>query len=519
MSDALERAHLEPDASTVRAPVIIVGGGPVGLSLALGLAHHGVRSLVVERDTTTSRGSRAFGVWGRTLETFDDWGCAQDLLDRGDPRDLISPVDVRTGRPIFTMDFSSLRQESAMPGIVLLPQAQTELALREAIQREPLADVVLGQCVAVSQDGSGVEVRVRTDTGEQTFAGEFLVGADGSRSTVRESQGLRHEGKVIDIRLLVFDVEVDDADLALIRLDSKHKGLVAALRFAPGHWRVLASLASAGSTASQSTEGLPPREPDLPLAELEPHVVALFGNREHQVTWQSQTTLYQQRITSFRAGRIVFAGDAAHLISPAGGQGMNQGIQDAENLAWTLAAVVNGADADVMLDGYDLERQKVADVVARRAFINSLLEFRTPTWLRPVAFLGMRMLTRVPFLIRKVVRRLSMRDLRYRARHSTRLRSGHRAVGRRVPDVVVDSGERLSDLMSGRAAVITVGTDFRPSVPDGVVAVNLRRAPHGMWVPRGSVLVVRPDRHVGAVLRKPSESQIFAALWQCCGVC
>ena len=104
---------------TMDAPVIVVGAGPVGMATALGLAHHGVASVVIERREEPTVGSKAFGVWGRTLEILDSWGLSAPLLAAGDPRDAIAPVAVETGRPIFTVDFTALSGESAMPGLLL----------------------------------------------------------------------------------------------------------------------------------------------------------------------------------------------------------------------------------------------------------------------------------------------------------------------------------------------------------------------------------------------------------------
>ncbi len=509
---------LSPGDVAEQVPVVIVGGGPVGLSLALGLAHHGVRSVVIEHDFVTERGSRAFGIWGRTLEIFEDWGVVRPFLDGGDQRMAVAPVDCRTERPAFAVDFSLLADESSMPGIVLLPQATTELTLRDAIAREPLAAVVAGDCVGVDHDADGVTAIVEADGATWRLRGQYLVGADGSRSVVRESLGMRHVGTILTVNLLVFDVELEDSGLQPIRIDPARHGLLAALRFAPGHWRVLMSIDAGKAPKQQALDGPPPRKPDVPVADLAPYVHRLFGQRAHRVTWQSQTTLYQQRIPHFRVGRIVFAGDSAHLISPAGGQGMNQGIQDAENLAWTLAAVVNGADADRMLDGYDGERRHAAEVVSRRAFVNSQLEFRTPPALRPLGFAGMRVLTRMRPVVRRIVRRLSMRDLRYRGRHSARLLGGHRAVGRRFPDVVLASGQRLSERLLGGVGVVSIGTTLHVGVPDAVAAVTLERSPEGLGLRRGSVVIVRPDRHVGAVLRRPTERELAQALSDACGV-
>lgn len=506
----------EPTVSPTAAPVVVVGGGPVGLATALGLAHHGVRSLVVERDLDAPRGSRAFGIWGRTLETLNSWGLVEPFLEAGDARHAVAPHDVRRARPIFSIDFSTLDAETAMPGLLLLPQSETERLLRAAIDKEPLATLVEGECMGVRDEGDHVVVTVKDAAGRRDLTAPFVVGADGSRSAVRESLGMRHAGDIIDMDLVVFDVELDDHDIPPVLLDPRRPGLLAALRFAPRHWRVLMTSRRAALPASHATEGPPPRKPDIPRERLEPEVVALFGDRPHRIKWQSQSTLYQQRISRFRVGRVIFAGDSAHLVSPAGGQGMNQGLQDAENLAWSLAAVLRGADADAMLGGYDIERVHVADVVARRARLNSLLEFGTPTWSRRPAFWALRTLLRSRLAMRILVRRLSMRDLNYRASGAARL-GGGRAAGMRMPDLVLDSGERLSAVLRGRPGIVVSGADAVDGVPPGVAVVRVARFPRRLRVRDSDVVVVRPDRHVGAVVRRPTAAQVRRAVDATCG--
>lgn len=517
--------------SSTDASVIVVGAGPVGMATALGLAHHGVPCVLIERRPEATAGSKAFGVWGRTLEIFDSWGISAPLLAAGDARDAIAPVAVETGRPIFTVDFTALSGESAMPGLLLIPQSATESLLREAVAAEPSITLVHGEVTGATQHPSSVTVHVAAseDAPERSLTAAFVVGADGSRSAVRESQGSRHHGSIIDVDLLVFDIELDhDEDLAPVRMVSRRPGLLAGLRFGPGNWRVLASREPLTSASTISTDGPPPRRPDRPIEELSALAHELFGPRELRVTWQSQTTLYQQRVPHFRlGGRILLAGDSAHLISPAGGQGMNQGIQDADCLAWSLAAAVaadtrgDASAVDAMLDGYAGEREHAADVVARRARMNSMLEFATPPLLRPLGFLALRIATRASWFTRMLTRRLSMRDLRYVARDSRRLagrsRLGWGPVGRRMPNVVMADGRRLFGPIAGRTAVVAVACD-PPPVPAGVVTMRLERAPRGTGLRRGSVAVVRPDRHIGAVLRSPDSASMAQALADTVGI-
>lgn len=530
--------------------VIVVGGGPVGMATALGLAHHGVSCTVIEPQTQASEGSKAFVMWGRTLEAFEAWGLTDALLARGDPRDTVAPVSTETGRPIFTVDFSGLAEHSAMPGVLFLSQSSTEVLLREAVESHPDVTWVHGEVVDVVQGADAVAVEVHGG-GEgvpaKTMHARYVVGADGARSVVRSSQGGQLTGKPIRVEVLVVDVALEDgaglddeAALPPILLVRKHPGLLAALRFSPGRWRILESRTPIVPVSVTAADDLPPATPDRTVEELEVLAHEVFGPRALSVVWQSKTTLYQQRAQHFRLGqRVVLAGDSAHLVSPSGGQGMNQGIQDAENLAWSLAAAVaadkagDAATVDAMLDGYAGERERVADVVARRARLNSRLEFATPPWLRPMAFAALRGALSITWFARHLARRLSMRDLRYTVRDSARLQAGSRlgrgsglwfgarfslgAVGRSVPNVVQPDGRRLFAAIEARVAVISVACD-PPAVSDGVVAVRVERAPRGTRLRKGDVAVIRPDRHIGAALRRPTATGLRDALASAGGV-
>ncbi|WP_062460647.1 FAD-dependent oxidoreductase [Demequina soli] len=478
--------------------VIVVGAGPVGMAVALGLAHHGVRSVLVERRAEPSAESKAFGAWGRTLDALDAWGLADAVVAAGEPREVLAPVAVATGRPIFRVDLRAQGTGGARPGLVVLPQPATEAVLRAAVAASGLIRTVRGEVVEVRADDAGVTVGLAWPDGDRlSMRAAYVVGADGARSRVREAVGARQEGEALDVALLVCDVDVDGGGhLPPVLLAADRPGLLAAIRLDGGRWRVIAA-----------RRGTVP-EPAEELAR------TIFGDHPVRVVWESRTAAYQARVPSFRAApRVLLAGDAAHLVSPAGGQGMNQGLQDAECLAWSLAAALRAEDtgdhaaADAMLDGYARERERIADTVARRARLNGLLEFRTPPWLRPPAFLALRAATRLPWFTRALARRLTMRDLRYRPADVVRLRAGQRTgpVGRRVPDLGATA------LEPGRAFVLAVACD-PPAPPAGPTAVRVESPPPGTRLYRGDVAVVRPDRHVGAVLRRPDASSLREAV-------
>lgn len=504
--------------------------GRVGLATALGLAHHGVASTIIEPHAGPSEGSKAFVVWGRTLEALDAWGLLGPLVGAGDPRNIIAPVSVESGRPIFSVDFTGLASESATPGVLFLSQSVTEALLRDAAGAHPLVTWLRGEVVEVDQKDTAVAVQVRGahDSGEQMHAmrARFVVGADGAQSVVRRRQGGQLAGRPIRAEILVVDVALeDDAQLASILVVTRRRGLLAALRLSPGKWRILESRAPL-VTVSAGVEDAAPADVPRTTTELEALAHEVFGPRPLSLVWQSQTTLYQRRARHFRLGRrVMLVGDAAHLVSPSGGQGMNQGIQDAENLAWSLAAAVRaqrGGDhglVDAMLDGYAGERERAADDVARRARLNSHLEFATPPWLRPTAFAAMRLGLANTWCARYLARRLSMRDLRYSGRDAVRLAGGARGgpVGRVMPNVAVAPGHRLFAQTAGGACVVAVACD-PPEVPAGVVAVRIERAPRRIRLRRGRVAVIRPDRHIGAVLRAPKADDLARVLAAVCGV-
>jgi 2-polyprenyl-6-methoxyphenol hydroxylase-like FAD-dependent oxidoreductase len=333
------------------APVLIVGGGPVGLSLALGLARHGVRSILFEAKTELDPHSRALGILPRTLEIFRSWGVYERFVSEGT---VLSQVDFwvagRT-KPAGHLDLNAFRQISAAPGILILPQNRTEALLLGEVKAAGLTDVLLGHSATdFQQNTDSISVRITGPNGaDQTYRGQYLVGCDGAHSVVRKGLGWELHGMTYPTRILLADLRIrDERDkLPWPLLAPIREGALAAVRYEAEHWRIISTL-----DRNETDEAA------LERTAIDRRLNLLFGPGSYEYLWANVFRIHCRRSRHFRRGRVLLAGDAAHINSPAGGQGMNSGIQDAHNLAWKLARALAGADAETLLASYEVERRE-----------------------------------------------------------------------------------------------------------------------------------------------------------------
>jgi 2-polyprenyl-6-methoxyphenol hydroxylase-like FAD-dependent oxidoreductase len=242
------------------SPVLIVGGGPVGLSLALGLARHGVRSTLFERKSEIDPYSRALGILPRTLEIFRTWGIYERFVSEGVLRTKVDFWIVGQKKPMAQVDLGVFGRLSAVPGILILPQNRTEALLLEAVKAAGLTETLPGhQAVRFEQNADGVSVEVTgPDGGAQTYHGQYLIGCDGAHSAVRGSLGWELRGKTYPTRVLLADIRIRDErdQLPWPRLAPAQGHVLAAARYQPEHWRILSTLLpnEAGRTALESCD-------------------------------------------------------------------------------------------------------------------------------------------------------------------------------------------------------------------------------------------------------------------------
>ncbi|POX55038.1 monooxygenase [Streptomyces sp. Ru71] len=337
------------------ASVVVVGAGPAGLMLAGELRLAGIDVIVLERLVRRTGESRGLGFTVRTLETFDQRG----LLPRFG--DLHTGTEGHFGG--IPLDFGVLGAGHRAARTV--PQSVTETVL-ESWARELGADIRRGHTfLSLDQDETSVAVRVGTDSGEQTLRARYLVGTDGGRSSVRKAAGFDFPGTAATTELLLADIRGVDVTPRMTG-EVVSGGMVMAAPLGGGVHRVIVG-----------ERGTPPRRRDGPprydeVADTWKRLTGADISHAEPV-WVSAFTDATRQVTEYRRGRVLLAGDAAHIHLPAGGQGMNTSIQDSVNLGWKLAAVLRGTAPAGLLDTYHTERHRVGRQLLANTRAQSLL--------------------------------------------------------------------------------------------------------------------------------------------------
>ena len=340
--------------------VLIVGAGPVGLTMAAELARYGVSVRLIDRSDHPTATSKALVIWSRTLELMDRMGCTPAFLEAGL---CARGASIRTGEAILGhtgFDTIASRYDFAL----MLPQRDTERLLNQHLETFGVVVERQVELTGFTDSGDHVETRLRhADGREETMDTPWLIGCDGAHSTVRHGLDIAFRGSA----------QGDDWMLADVRLEGErrppddeiatylhHDGPFVIFPIPGGRARVVATVGK--------TDPSHPR-PDPTLAEVQTMVDRRAGGgfRVVDPVWLSNFRINERKVSDYRKGRVFLAGDAAHVHSPAGGQGMNTGMQDAFNLAWKLAAVVKGKAAATLLDSYSPERTAVGEMVLRNA--------------------------------------------------------------------------------------------------------------------------------------------------------
>lgn len=336
-----------------QAPVLIVGAGPIGMAVALLLARWGVPSLLLEaRPAHDPSGSKAICVQRDVLDIFDRLGCARQIMARG--------VTWRRGRTfyrdreLFQITFPEPGR-SAFPPFVNIGQGEVERFLWDLVAAQPLIEVRRGHRVAaVRQDEHGVTVDLLGLAGPDTATGAYLVGADGARSSVRELLGVPFPGDSFDDQFLIADVQARlpyENERRFFFDPAWNPGRQVLLHPQPDSvWRIDWQVPRAVDLRAEIASG-----------GVDQRVRTVIGDRDYRLVWVSAYRFHQRRVPAMRLGRVLLAGDAAHVMSPFGARGMNSGLQDAENLAWKLAFVLRDWAPATLLDTYQSERAGAAE--------------------------------------------------------------------------------------------------------------------------------------------------------------
>jgi 2-polyprenyl-6-methoxyphenol hydroxylase-like FAD-dependent oxidoreductase len=328
--------------------VLIAGAGPTGLMLAGDLAEAGVQVTILERRTTESNMTRAFGVHARTLEELDMRGLADQLPGQKVQKlRLFDKVQVDLG--VLPTRFNHL---------LITPQYEVEKVLQQRADRLGVKIEHGAEVVGLTQNKDSVTVEIRDEHGgTSTREAKYLVGADGVRSKVRELLNLPFPGKAVVKSIMLADVKLTEPPEDVLRVNAVGDGFTFVAPFGDGWYRVFA-----WDRRRQVDDKAP-----LELDEIKAVAKRALGTDMgmHDPRWMSRFHSDERQVPKYRVGRVFLAGDAAHCHSPAGGQGMNTGIQDAANLGWKIAAVLNGHMKPELLDTYQQERHPVGKAVLR----------------------------------------------------------------------------------------------------------------------------------------------------------
>jgi 3-(3-hydroxy-phenyl)propionate hydroxylase len=537
------RRHPDQDAAKpVRRPVVVVGAGPVGLALAIDLAQREIPVVLLDNDNTLSTGSRAICFAKRTLEIFDRLGCGDRMVDKG--------VSWNVGKVFFKQDlvysFDLLPETGhARPAFINLQQYYVEGYLAERAAQLPLIDLRWKNKVAgVEQHDDHVTLTVETPDGPYRLEADHVAACDGGRSAMRQLIGQESKGRTFRDRFLIADVKMNidaPAERWFWFDPSFHPNQSVLLHRQPdGVWRIDFQL---GWDANPDEEKKP--------ENIIPRVKALLAHSptmkdaEFELEWASVYTFSCLRMDRFRHGRVIFAGDSAHGVSPFGARGANSGVQDAENLAWKLAAVIKQQAPDALLDTYANEREYAADENIRNS--TRATDFITPKSDISRLFRDavLELAKTQPFA-RTLVNsgRLSVPATLHGSSLNTP--DAEAFAGRTVPGAVAADAPLvqadgsptwlLRELGDGFTALVAVSEESDVLVrslddvdtgglplkvvrlgPPGSTAGDALVDRAGLAAQRydlrpGTVYLFRPDQHVCARWRKPTAAQVGAAI-------
>ena len=458
--------------------VVIAGGGPTGLMLAGELALAGIDVVVVERRANQEvDGSRAGGLHSRTIEVLDQRGIAERFLSEGQEHPFVGYA----GTFLDISDFPTRHNY-----LLALWQSRIEPILAGWV--DELGVPILRGCevVGFAQDDTGVDVELSGDT---SLRAEYLVGCDGGRSLIRKAAGIDFPGWDPTTSHLIAEVEMDEEPKIGMRPEGGGIGPVNREE-GGGPFRVVLLEKHVEHTSEPT------------LRDLSEALVVAYGTDYgvHSPTWISRFTDMTRQAASYREGRVLLAGDAAHVHGPAGGQGLNTGVQDAVNLGWKLAQVVNKTSPESLLDTYHAERHPVGARVLHNTMAQVALS-RTDERSRALRDTMLELLG-MDEPRKRIAGMLSGLDIHYD------LGEGHPLLGRRMPDFDVDTADgptRVFTLLhDARPVLLNLGEPGGFDISPWANRVRLVDAKHdGVWelpvlgeVAAPPAVVIRPDGHV-----------------------
>ncbi len=477
--------------------------------MALTLHRHGVPVRIIDRAAARTDKSKALVLWPRTLELLDIEGCVDQFVQAG-IRGSGARIRAHRGE-LAHVPFDGLDSPFAFP--LLIPQSETERILEQVLADRGVTVERETTLEGFKETGDGVQLTIRQMSGPQESADtSWLLACDGAHSTVRHALGVEFSGNTLDSDFVLADVHVDGAlphdELSMF---FSRDGLLAVFPIIGGRFRLVAEVTRGGEPGHSPTlsevQDLLDRRAAIPL-------------RAHDLVWTSNFQINERKVEHYRHGRVFLAGDAAHVHSPAGGQGMNTGMQDAFNVSWRLAMVSRGAAHSALLDGYSVERSAVGDIVLRNAAAMTRMSGVRNGALQRLRNAAVRTAGKRATFRRRMAEQLSELDIAY-PKGPLSIRNPDQAPspspGDRVRDlnVTLDDGtcatlhEALGD---GRFLLLSVGCDAVDIRPDLKGLARAAKGESGGGLCAGFVYLIRPDAYLAMSSRSDRSDRLSAAL-------
>ena len=479
--------------------VLVVGAGPVGLTMAAELARYGVSVRIVEKSPQRTDKSKALVLWSRTLELLDRAGCTEPFIAAGHK---VLAANIVTGKKVIGhVSFETV--QSPYPYALMLPQSDTERLLEEHLNRQGVEVERRVELVGFTQQADGVSAVLRNaDCREETVEAEWLIGCDGAHSTVRHALGLSFLGNTLQSNWILGDIHIKGSPFPETEIVTywHEEGVLVTFPISPGRFRVIANV--------ELPEGVVPADPTLAEIQAIMDRRGPGGMTAADPIWLAAFRINERKVADYRSGRVFVAGDAAHVHSPAGGQGMNTGMQDAFNLTWKLAMVCRGSGSDgKLLDSYSVERSEIgAQVLAAAGRLTAVAIMKNHAAQTVRNLIGRFMLGLAP-VRNALVNSMTEVSIGYGA--GPLVGSATRGVGGPAP------GERAAPLVGQTP----VGSGKQPqfalfATPDAAVERLLKEfptlldrqvrppfQPDGMWL-------VRPDGYTACAAKSGDDAPI-----------
>ena len=463
--------------------VLIAGAGPVGLTLANELVRHGIPIRIVDKSAQRTDKSKALVLWSRTLELFDDAGYAKDFMSAGMQA---HGAWISTGTEVMAkVSFDVI--DSRIAYALMIAQSETERVLEERLAASGVTVERTVELTGFTDRGTSVEASLTRPSGEpETVEADWLVGCDGAHSAVRHGLGFSFEGSTLQSHWALADGHIAGLDPTdHLHIYWHRDGILAFFPIVGDRWRVIANLGPAKDGEVH---------PDPTLDEIN-RLMAHRGSPGIVMSnpvWLAAFRINERKVRDYSKGRVFLAGDAAHIHSPAGGQGMNTGMQDAFNLAWKLSLVIAGATGPSLLDSYSRERTAVGDRVLKNAGLMTEAATLSNPLLQDMRNTILRIAASFPQIRHKIADQLAEVDIGYPdsplTDKSSHIADGPKS-GERWPDrLPAGAGGRKFTALGPAELVTALAARF----PKLVMAAPARDPAHAT-----ALRLIRPDGYVG----------------------